>query len=115
VIVFVLLELLEFFVEVTLQLKDYFFDKFNLSALSLVPEKIMRFIKHLIDILAIQSSLQVINRSFCLDYSPVNFFHSFNITTLAFVCERSKSCLFIWVSLTGLIAKLTLSNGKDRL
>lgn len=115
VIILELLKSLKLFIEVTLELEDDLFKEFNLTALSLVTIKIVRLIENLENVVALKSSLDVVDAALGLNDFPVNLLHAFDVTVLTLLCQGCKSCLLIGVSLASLGAQLTLRDCKDRL
>lgn len=115
VIILVLLQLGELFVEVTLQLEHNLFQEFDLGTLSLVTEKIVRLVEQIEDVRVLKSRLDVINAALSLNNLPMDLLHTLDVSLLALGCESGESCLLIWVSLSGLSAQLALRDCQDGL
>jgi hypothetical protein len=96
-----LVQLLELFVKVTLQLEHDLPNEFNLSPLSTIREQLETLIKQVEDVWALNNLLQVVDFPLLEHNGPVHFFHSFDFPVLLLVFSGCGK-IFVGILLLGL-------------
>lgn len=83
------LELREFFVKITLKLKDNLLEELDLGALTSVSVKLLGLINELVDVFTFNGYLDFIDTALCLHNMPMDLFHALDITLLTTLLQGS--------------------------